>query len=148
MFTVRVGGTTTRYTARVGRECRVDGRYSAEYVARVFVDSDNDDDDDNDTRKQDNDGVRLHLTIPFCRVDGRFWIENGRAAVAEKVKYVNNVGTAKNIIMFLGDGMSLTTLTASRIYAGQTEKRSGENEYLSFERFPFVGMSKVVHEAN
>jgi alkaline phosphatase len=46
--------------------------------------------------------------------------------------------------MFLGDGMSLTTLTASRIYKGQMEKRSGENEYLSFEKFPFVGMSKVI----
>lgn len=63
--------------------------------------------------------------------------------MAEKLKYVNKKGVAKNIIMFLGDGMSLTTLTASRIYKGQMDKRSGEDEYLSFERFPFVGMSKV-----
>lgn len=79
----------------------------------------------------------------FFHVDRQFWIENGKDKVAEKLKYVNKRGVAKNIIMFLGDGMSLTTLAASRIYKGQMEKRSGENEYLSFEKFPFVGMSKV-----
>lgn len=75
--------------------------------------------------------------------DGRFWIENGKDTVAEKVKYVNRLGVAKNVIMFLGDGMSLTTLTAARIYKGQLAKRSGESEYLSFEKFPYIGMAKV-----
>jgi alkaline phosphatase len=51
--------------------------------------------------------------------------------------------TARNMIMFLGDGMSLTTLTAARIYQGQLRNGSGENERLSFERFPFTGISKV-----
>jgi len=80
----------------------------------------------------------------FFHVDRQYWIENGKEKVTEKLKYVNKRGVAKNIIMFLGDGMSVTTLTASRIYKGQMEKRSGENEYLSFEKFPFVGMSKVI----
>ncbi|XP_008186655.1 membrane-bound alkaline phosphatase isoform X2 [Acyrthosiphon pisum] len=79
----------------------------------------------------------------YTEQDRQYWIENAKAKVTEKVKYVNKRGVAKNIIMFLGDGMSLTTLTASRIYKGQMEKRSGENEYLSFEKFPFVGMSKT-----
>lgn len=79
----------------------------------------------------------------FVHADRQFWIENGKDRVIEKVKYQNKKGVAKNIIMFLGDGMSVTTLTASRIYKGQMEKRSGENEYLSFEKFPIVGMSKV-----
>nr|UXP86334.1 membrane-bound alkaline phosphatase isoform X1 [Megoura viciae] len=79
----------------------------------------------------------------YTEQDRQYWIENGKEKVTEKVKYVNKRGVAKNIIMFLGDGMSLTTLTASRIYKGQMEKRSGENEYLSFEKFPFVGMSKT-----
>lgn len=88
----------------------------------------------------------VFFTCVFCfllRADQQFWIENGKDKVAEKVKYANRRGVAKNIIMFLGDGMSVTTLTASRIYKGQMEKRSGESEYLSFEKFPFVGMSKV-----
>lgn len=79
----------------------------------------------------------------YTEQDRQYWIENGKEKVTEKLKYVNKRGVAKNIIMFLGDGMSVTTLTASRIYKGQMEKRSGENEYLSFEKFPFVGMSKT-----
>ncbi|XP_060854441.1 alkaline phosphatase-like [Rhopalosiphum padi] len=79
----------------------------------------------------------------YTEQDRQYWIENAKEKVTEKLKYVNKRGVAKNIIMFLGDGMSLTTLTASRIYKGQMEKRSGENEYLSFEKFPFVGMSKT-----
>jgi len=39
--------------------------------------------------------------------------------------------------------MSLTTLTAARIYKGQLQNTSGESEQLSFERFPFVGISKT-----
>jgi len=45
--------------------------------------------------------------------------------------------------MFLGDGMSLTTLTAARIYKGQLKNTSGESDHLSFEKFPFTGLSKV-----
>lgn len=44
---------------------------------------------------------------------------------------------AKNIIFFLGDGMSLTTVAATRMYMGN------ENNSLSFEKFPHFGLSKV-----
>lgn len=84
----------------------------------------------------------MFLLLLYNNIDKQFWIDIGKDTVAEKLKYVNKKGVAKNIIMFLGDGLSLPTLTASRIYKGQM-KSSGENEYLSFERFPFVGMSKV-----
>jgi alkaline phosphatase len=52
-------------------------------------------------------------------------------------------GVAKNVIFFIGDGMSITTLAASRIYMGQMNNRTGENEMLSFEEFPHTGLSKV-----
>lgn len=57
---------------------------------------------------------------------------------------------AKNVIVFIGDGMSLPTLTASRIYKAQYEARqsgasvNGEETYLSFEKFPHIGLSKVL----
>lgn len=47
---------------------------------------------------------------------------------------------AKNVILFLGDGMSLSTVAATRMYIG------GEEKELSFEKFPFVGFSKVQGE--
>ena len=50
---------------------------------------------------------------------------------------------AKNIILFVGDGMSLTTVAASRIYEGQTKGQSGEENLLSFETMPYTGFSKT-----
>jgi len=50
---------------------------------------------------------------------------------------------AKNIILFLGDGMSLTTVAASRIYEGQLRGQSGEENLLSFETMPYTGFSKT-----
>lgn len=44
---------------------------------------------------------------------------------------------AKNIILFLGDGMSLATVAATRMYLGN------ENKQLSFEKFAHLGLSKV-----
>lgn len=55
----------------------------------------------------------------------------------------DNTGVAKNVILFLGDGMSVTTLTAARIYLGQLQNTTGEDSRLSFEEFPYSGFSKV-----
>lgn len=52
--------------------------------------------------------------------------------------------TAKNIIMFLGDGMSVPTLAAARVYLGSLQNASGEELSLSFENFPYSGLSKVI----
>lgn len=59
--------------------------------------------------------------------------------IAEKSQL--NTNLARNIIFFLGDGMSIPTLTAGRVYLG------GEEKQYSFERFPYVGLSKVSVEA-
>jgi len=50
---------------------------------------------------------------------------------------------AKNVILFIGDGMSISTITAARIYAGQQEGQTGEEYSLSFERFPHVALVKT-----
>lgn len=52
-------------------------------------------------------------------------------------------GAAQNIILFIGDGMSLTTVTAARILEGQKQGFSGEENSLSFESFPFSGLAKT-----
>ena len=50
----------------------------------------------------------------------------------------------KNVLLFVGDGMSLTTITAARIYRGQQRKqRSGEELLLSWEEFPETALLKV-----
>ena len=55
----------------------------------------------------------------------------------------NNTDKATGIILFVGDGMSVATVTASRIYAGQKAGQHGEEHQLSFEKFPFTGLSKT-----
>ncbi|EDW72274.1 uncharacterized protein Dwil_GK20837 [Drosophila willistoni] len=50
---------------------------------------------------------------------------------------------AKNVIMFLGDGMSLTTVAAARIRKGQLKGNTGEEDSLSFEKFPYSGLSRT-----
>jgi alkaline phosphatase len=52
-------------------------------------------------------------------------------------------GQAKNVIMFLGDGFSIPTLAAARVYLGQSQGATGEETVLSFEEFPNTGLSKV-----
>ena len=50
---------------------------------------------------------------------------------------------AKNIILFVGDGMGVSTVTAARILEGQMKGMMGEENNLSFDLFPFTGMAKT-----
>ncbi len=50
---------------------------------------------------------------------------------------------AKNVILFIGDGMGISTVTAARILEGQLRGESGEENQLSFERFPDVALIKT-----
>ena len=40
--------------------------------------------------------------------------------------------------------MGVSTVTAARILKGQLENKTGEESVLSFETFPYVGLSKVI----
>ena len=55
-----------------------------------------------------------------------------------------NMKVAKNVILFIGDGMSMPTITTSRIYKGQKKDKTGEEESLVFDTFPHTGLSKVM----
>jgi len=52
-------------------------------------------------------------------------------------------GKAKNVILFVGDGMGVSTVTAARIFDGQAKGMSGEDNQLSFERFPHLSLVKT-----
>lgn len=52
----------------------------------------------------------------------------------------NNLGVAKNVILFIGDGMGAQTVTAARIHKG------GEGHRLIYETFPHMGLLKVIQE--
>lgn len=50
---------------------------------------------------------------------------------------------ATNVILFVGDGMGVSTVTATRIFAGQQRGQPGEENYLSFEEFPHIALVKT-----
>ena len=54
-----------------------------------------------------------------------------------------NKNTAKNTNLFMGDGMSITTITAARILDGQKRNENGEENILGWERFPWSAQSKT-----
>lgn len=71
------------------------------------------------------------------------WFDAGRAAIDERAREASRPDRAKNVILFLGDGMSLSTVVAARILDGQQHGMRGEENRLSFERFPHVALSKT-----
>jgi len=71
------------------------------------------------------------------------WRADGETALAARKAAKPNRGPAKNVILFLVDGMDTTTITAARIYDGQTRGEEGEENFLSFERFPNLAMAKT-----
>ena len=65
------------------------------------------------------------------------------AAQTASSNIVTESGKAKNVILFVGDGMGISTITAARILAGQLEGEMGEEHQLSFETMPFSGFVKT-----
>ncbi|KAM7361713.1 alkaline phosphatase 5 [Cochliomyia hominivorax] len=66
-----------------------------------------------------------------------YWINIGQKFVAKQLNAKPNKNQAKNVIMFLGDGMGLTTVAAARNLLG------GEEQQLSFNDFPYTGLAKT-----
>lgn len=71
------------------------------------------------------------------------WFSDAKSKVAEKTTLQRNKNKAKNIILFVGDGMGISTQTAARILEGQNNGNSGEENNLSFEKFPYSAQIKT-----
>lgn len=72
-----------------------------------------------------------------------YWRIQAQWTLKSKVATPLNTGIAKNVIFFLGDGMSIPTLAATRVYLGRKYGHLGEEVKLSFESFPFTGLAKT-----
>ncbi len=71
--------------------------------------------------------------------------EKGAGSVAKRLAddALSRKQHARNVILFIGDGMGITTLTASRILEGQLKGGQGEDNRLSFEEFPQTALVKT-----
>lgn len=70
------------------------------------------------------------------------WFSEADAVLVGK-QLVQSDTVAKNIILFVGDGMGISTLTAARIYEGQLAGNPGEEGLLSFEKYPNTALVKT-----
>lgn len=87
-------------------------------------------------------GVTAHAAVVPDVQKNSNWYKGGEAAVAMQLAQ-KPLEKAKNVIVFVGDGMGVSTLTAARIFAGQKLGMSGEEYQLSFEKFPYSGHVKT-----
>lgn len=71
------------------------------------------------------------------------WYSDGARVARAGAELRPSHKKAKNVILFVGDGMGLSTVAAARILEGQLNGRSGEENALSFERFPYLSLSKT-----
>ena len=66
--------------------------------------------------------------LPATQTDSQ-WFKDSAANVVAKAQ-VDTKKTAKNVILFVGDGMGVSTLTAARILQGQdkADNQGGEEK--------------------
>lgn len=77
------------------------------------------------------------------------WFAVGQQTVRANKRHVPipRSRRAKNVILFIGDGMGIATVTAARILDGQRQGRDGEYNRLAFEKFSNLALS-VTASAN
>ncbi|XP_045154874.1 alkaline phosphatase, tissue-nonspecific isozyme [Echinops telfairi] len=82
--------------------------------------------------------------VPEKEKDPNYWRVQAQQTLKNALELQNlNTNVAKNVIMFLGDGMGVSTVTAARILKGQLHHRPGEETRLEMDHFPFVALSKT-----
>ncbi|KAK9401480.1 intestinal-type alkaline phosphatase [Crotalus adamanteus] len=81
--------------------------------------------------------------IPVEEEKPSFWNELADKAIrkASRLQYRNY--QAKNLILFLGDGMGIPTITATRILKGHLQNPPSPESPLSVDSFPYVALSKT-----
>ncbi|KAL8622192.1 hypothetical protein ACOMHN_052994 [Nucella lapillus] len=80
---------------------------------------------------------------PNAHFSAEDWMKAGREDLNSALRLRHNLGVAKNVILFVGDGMGVSTVTAARIYKGQRDGRPGEETQLNFETFPNAAFAKT-----
>ncbi|KAM4588008.1 alkaline phosphatase, tissue-nonspecific isozyme isoform 2-T2 [Odontesthes bonariensis] len=82
--------------------------------------------------------------FPEQEKDPKFWNTWAQRTLKNALNLQNlNKNKAKNLILFLGDGMGVPTVTAARILKGQLNGQSGEETQLEMDKFPFLSLAKT-----
>ncbi|XP_064096729.1 alkaline phosphatase-like [Macrobrachium nipponense] len=107
----------------------------------------------NRTRNTYEDQDHLHVTgssrllkknrAPSSVIeDSHYWNQEMQKELQSQLEKEPIVKQAKNVIYFLGDGTSISTLTAARLLKGQLTGRY-EHEVMAYETFPYSTLIKT-----
>ncbi|NXQ25002.1 PPBI phosphatase, partial [Alaudala cheleensis] len=88
-------------------------------------------------------GVMSVCTVPAEEENPSFWNKQAAAAIKASLKIQPRISQAKNLIIFLGDGFGIPTITATRILKGQQQGKLGPETPLALDSFPYVALSKT-----
>nr|XP_048284901.1 intestinal-type alkaline phosphatase 1-like [Myodes glareolus] len=91
-------------------------------------------------------GLKIHLSfgvIPVEEENPAFWNQKAAEALDAAKKLQPIQTSAKNLILFLGDGMGVPTVSATRILKGQEDGHLGPETPLAMDRFPYMALSKT-----
>ncbi|KAJ7324669.1 hypothetical protein JRQ81_017689 [Phrynocephalus forsythii] len=72
-----------------------------------------------------------------------FWNQQADKAIKGALNLSPRHYQAKNLILFLGDGMGVPTITATRILKGQMHNHLGPETPLAMDTFPYLALSKT-----
>ena len=75
------------------------------------------------------------------QADDSYYVAAAEAVTARARRV--DVAPARNVILFVGDGMGVSTVTAARIHAGQIKGVDGESYRLSMETLPHAALAKT-----
>ncbi|XP_078498678.1 alkaline phosphatase-like [Lissotriton helveticus] len=89
--------------------------------------------------------ISLAIAVfPDREKDPQYWRDSAQKTLQQSLELqVPNTNVAKNGIIFLGDGMGVSTVTAARIRKGQLAGQPGEEIQLEMDKFPYVALSKT-----
>lgn len=81
-------------------------------------------------------------TVDLRQRDDMYY-RDGQATLQKMLSLEPNLNQAKNVIFFISDGMDPTIANVTRIFEGQLRGNPGEENFLSFEQFPYIAVSKT-----
>lgn len=82
-----------------------------------------------------------HTAVTPIQAHDSYYVKGHNAVAARAAE--RNPAHAKNVILFIGDGMGISTITAARIYAGQSKGLDGESYQLAMEKLSYSAFSKT-----
>ena len=78
---------------------------------------------------------------PAASTDATF--ANGRDELTRRLAIQPDKRDARNLVLMIGDGNGVNSVTATRIFAGQEQGSSGEEFQLSYEAMPHLALLKT-----